>query len=318
MKKYLLIVVIVIMLLLISLSGCLKWRGFGRWSIGIYTGDSPFNFTSPENIINPILTSEDITDSPAWYIGDPFMIKENSTWYMFFEVWNYQADIAVATSNDGFEWTYQQIVLDKPITLSYPQVFKWMDEFYMIPSSYQAEGVQLYKAIEFPYDWSFEGILIEGNFNDPSIFQYDHRWWIFAESNPEGMDTLSLYYADDLRGPWIEHPESPVIEGNPNIARPGGRVLVLDDMIIRYTQDDYPTYGNQVRAFIITELTTSVYKEEEYPDNPIINASGKGWNADGMHHIDPHQIGESNWIACVDGLDADYYLTHGLDIELIK
>jgi hypothetical protein len=312
MRKFLIIGIIVLMLLFISFNGCIKWRGFGRWSIGIYTGNSPFNFSSPENVINPVLTSDDITDCKAWYIGDPFIIIEKSTWYMFFEVWNYQADIAVATSKNGFNWTYEQIVLDEPITLSYPQVFKWKDEFYMIPSSYQAEGVQLYKALNFPLEWSFEELLIDGNFNDPSIFRYDNLWWIFAESNPNDWDTLSLYYAEDLNGPWIEHPESPIIEGNPNIARPGGRVLVFEDMIIRFTQDDYPTYGNQVRAFIITELTTSTYKEEEYYENPILKASGKGWNADGMHHIDPHQIDENYWIACVDGFDKDYYLTKKL------
>ncbi len=82
--------------------------------------------------------------------------------------------------------------------------------------------------------------------------------------------------------PWTEHPESPIIIGDANIARPGGRVIILDHRIVRYTQDDDPTYGNQVRAFEITELTTTSYEEKEVPESPILEASGNGWNAEGM------------------------------------
>ena len=275
-----------------------------KWSIGIYIGESPFNFVSPENISNPVLTANDVTDVPADFVADPFMVKENSNYYMFFEVlntWTQQGDIGLAISNDGLKWVYKQIVLDEPFHLSYPYVFKWKNEYYMIPESYQAYSIRLYKAIDFPTQWSFVGTLLSGNYVDPSIFRYDGRWWIFAETNPNGDDILCLYYADDLMGPWIEHPESPIIERDANIARPGGRVLIFDGQIVRYTQDDDPTYGNQVRAFEITELTTTSYKETEVKENPIFNASGAGWNAEGMHNIDPLQINKNKWIACVDG-----------------
>jgi hypothetical protein len=275
-----------------------------KWSIGIYVGESPFDFVSPENTTNPVLTAEDVTDVPADFVADPFMIKENSSWHMFFEVINSQTrqgDIGLAVSNDGLNWTYKQIVLDEPFHLSYPYVFKWKTKCYMIPESYQANSIRLYKAVDFPIQWSFVGTLIYGNYVDASIFHYDDRWWMFAGTNPEGNDVLRLYYADDLMGPWIEHPQSPIIEGNANIARPAGKVLVFNGRIVRYTQDDDPTYGNQVRAFQITELTTLSYEEKEVLSNPTLKASGTSWNRDGMHHIDPHQIDENKWIACVDG-----------------
>jgi len=241
------------------------------------------------------------------------MIKDNSTWYMFFEVMNTltkQGDIGLAISNDGINWSYKQIVLDEPFHLSYPYIFKWNDEFYIIPESYQENSIRLYKAVNFPLQWSFVGVLLYGNYVDPSIFYYDGKWWIFAEANPKGDDILRLFYADDLMGPWAEHPKSPVIRGDANIARPGGRVLIFDAQIIRYTQDDDPDYGNQVRAFEITELTTITYEEKEATENPILKASGTGWNGKGMHNIDPHQIEENKWIACVDGFHT--FLVFGL------
>lgn len=273
------------------------------WSIGIYTGKSPFDFGPPENLKNPVLTAKDVTDVPAHFVADPFMLRENGTWYMFFEVLNARdrlGDIGLATSNDGFNWTYRQIVLDEPFHLSYPYVFKWDGDYYMIPESYQANSVRLYKAVNFPTKWSFVTSLLNGGDHvDSSILYFDEKWWLF-NSSPKG-DTLRLHYASELTGIWVEHPKSPIIEGNANIARPGGRVIVFNGKVFRYTQDVEGFYGNQVRAFEITELTTTNYEEKEVKENPILQASGSGWNKTGMHTIDPHQLDEDKWIACVDG-----------------
>jgi len=279
-------------------------RRHSKWAIAIYIGESPFKLSSPKNINNPILTAEDVSDIPADFVADPFMLYDNENWYMFFEVLNLLknvGEIGLAISNDGLHWTYKQIVLHEPFHLSYPYVFKWQDDYYMIPESSQVNSVRLYKATSFPTQWSCIATLLDKHdFADSSIFQYNNLWWLFTVTS-EDRNILRLYYSNQLMGSWIEHPKSPVIEGNKNIARPAGRVVVFNDKIIRYTQDCERIYGNQVRAFEITELTTTSYQEKEFRENPIIKASGSGWNKTGMHHIDPHQIDKNKWLACVDG-----------------
>lgn len=278
-----------------------------RWSIGIYVGESPVSLSPSAAVTNPVLTAKHVTDVSAEFVADPFMVKEDSNWYMFFEVLNNatgQGDIGLAVSADTTKWDYKQIVLDEPFHLSYPYVFKWKGEYYLIPESGAANSVRLYRAVTFPTQWQFVSTLINGgNFVDSSIFEFEGRFWLFTTSNDKQNkdNNLRLYYADDLFGKWIEHPRSPVIQNDPDIARPAGRVLVLDDRIIRYAQDDYPTYGSQVRAFVISELTTSTYKEEPIGSEPIVKLSGAGWNRDGMHHIDSHSLGKATWVACVDG-----------------
>jgi hypothetical protein len=37
-------------------------------------------------------------------------------------------------------------------------------------------------------------------------------------------------------------------------------------------------------------------------ETPLVKATGTGWNADAMHHVDAHQIGKDKWIAIVDAL----------------
>ena len=92
------------------------------WSIAIYTGISPFDLQPAP----PVLTKADITDIPAAFVADPFMLRRDHTWYMFFEVMNIETrlgEIGVATSNDALNWTYDRIVLREPFHLSYPHVF---------------------------------------------------------------------------------------------------------------------------------------------------------------------------------------------------
>ena len=60
-------------------------------------------------------------------------------------------------------------------------------------------------------------------------------------------------------------------------------------------------YGSQVRAFEVSELTTTSYVEREHAQSPVLTASGNGWNRLGMHHVDPHLLPDGSWIAAVDG-----------------
>jgi hypothetical protein len=307
------ITLIAMLCLAIAAAGYVSKRGIPfsyevkRWSIGIYTGESPFSLSSPASDINPVLTAGQVTDVSAEFVADPFMVKEDSTWYMFFEVLNKttdQGDIGLATSADTKKWDYKQIVLDESFHLSYPYVFKWKGEYYMVPESGAAKSIRLYKATDFPTKWEYMTTLLDGSsFVDSSIFEYRGQLWLFVTSNDNGNNNnnLRLFYADDLTGKWTEHPRSPVIQNNADIARPGGRVLVLGDKIIRYAQDDYPTYGSQVRAFMISELTASSYKEEPVGDDPVVKAGQAGWNKDGMHQVDAHEHEAGKWVACVDG-----------------
>jgi len=273
-----------------------------KWSIGIYTGRTPFSLSSSGKA-NPVLTASDVTDVSARFIADPFMVKENGKWYMFFEIMNNktgQGDIGVAVSNDGFIWKYQQVVLDEPFHLSYPYVFKWGKDYYMIPETSQTYSVRLYKAVNFPVSWECTEILLSGEeYVDPSIVFFEDRWWLFA-SLPNS-DVLYLYYAYKLEGPWFRHPNSPIIKNNMDISRPGGRVIVFNDRVIRYAQDDSPTYENEVNAFEVTEITTTSYRERKIENNPVLGGSGNGWNKIGMHQVDAHKLGKDKWIACVDG-----------------
>ncbi len=265
-------------------------------------------FTLSPITANPVLTKADITDrTDVTFVADPFLFHEDNTWYMFFEVCsnnsNLDCDIGLATSSDGFHWTYQQVVLDEPFHLAYPQVFKWKGEYYMIPDTYSQNQVKLYKASSFPYTWTFVTNIVSGpGYVDSSIFRYNNTWWLFTSDN---WNNTYLYYYDELTDPsvWRAHPMNPIVSGDGSMSRGGGRGTVFNGTtVIRLTQKCDVVYDEAVRAFQVDTLTRTSYAEHEIPQSPLVQASGSGWNKDGMHTVDPWWIG-NGWIAAVDGVN---------------
>ena len=284
------------------------------WSIGIYGGPSPLSIAPLPSVSNPVLTRDDVSDVCACFVADPFMVFANNKWHLFFEVMNWRTgrgEIALATSDDAIHWEYRRIVLAEPFHLSYPYVFKQHGHYYMVPETYQAGEVRLYRATEFPVRWSAVATLLRGTYLvDSSPFFHRGSWWMYVDSSPDRQhDTLRLYCAHDLEGPWVEHPSSPLIRGDQTRARPAGRVLEVDGRIIRFAQNCRPAYGTQVRAFEVATLTDSDYGEHPIGPDPLLGPAGAGWNACGMHHVDAHELAPGQWIACVDG----WRRTPGLD-----
>ena len=275
-----------------------------KWSLGIYSGTSPWKLAPDARARNPVITCHDVTDLDAGIVADPFMVSRAGTWYMFFEVLNRQdgkGAIGLATSGNGLDWDYQQIVLSEAFHLSYPWVFEWEGEFYMVPETLEPHAVRLYRANQFPHHWKHVGDLVPGRLADPTVFRHQDRWWLFACPTPDEHDALCLYSAEHLWDPFRPHLQNPIVHADARRARPAGRVLNYDETLVRLAQDCYPRYGTQVRSFDIQRLTVSEYEERERADSPIVAPPGSGWNGRCMHHVDAQRCPDGTWLAAVDG-----------------
>lgn len=277
-----------------------------EWAVGIYTGASPLALAPAAGARNPVLGRDDVTDVRAAFVADPFLHWCGDRAHLFVEVLNAETrrgEIAVACSDDGLHWTYERVVLAEPFHLSFPQVFCEAGEHFLVPESHQREEVRLYRAVRYPYDWTLDAVLLAGrDLVDPAITQWDGRWWMFASEGaaPYRADSLRLFHADALRGPWREHVRSPIVAHDRRAARPAGRVLAADGRLLRFAQDCSATYGASVRAFEITALSPTTYAERPL-DGIVLDGAGAGWNADGMHHLDALPRAPHGWLAAVDG-----------------
>ncbi|NTV01374.1 MAG: hypothetical protein HGB04_01125 [Chlorobiaceae bacterium] len=281
-------------------------RSHETWAIGIYEGPTPYELKPADGVVNPVLTASDVSDIRARFVADPFMIRMTDGFYLFFEVLNDRrnlGEIAYAFSPDGKKWQYRSIVLRERFHLSYPYVFFWENDVYMIPECGASGGIHLYRAVEFPGKWQRISTLIRGDRKrnavvDPSVIRHGGHWYLFSYGKNR---SLHLFVSESLAGHWVEHPQSPVISGTPQFARPGGRVTAYEGAILRYAQDETPHYGSRVWAFRIVELTPSTYREEAVSDTPLLQPGNESWNRDGMHNVDPHRLPSGSWLACVDG-----------------
>ena len=108
------------------------------WSIGIYTGNSPLHLSPPASGLTPVLTAADVTDVPSAFVADPFLVRDDGEWFMFFEMLSSETgrgEIGMAKSRNGLAWQYQQSILREPFHLSYPHVFRWQGDYFMTPEA---------------------------------------------------------------------------------------------------------------------------------------------------------------------------------------
>lgn len=255
----------------------------------------------PAGVTNPVLTGSGLGDS-IQFVGDPFLYRENDTWYLFFEAYIKEGRIGVAESQDGLHWRFRRLLdLDPvPVHHSFPFIFSDGGDHYLMPESGALQEVRLYKATSFPDSWGYAATLVSGApFVDPVLVRFQDTWWLFVSHS--GSQSCFLYFSDSLTSGWREHPMSPVVRNDRSRARPAGRFPVLaDNVVIRLAQRCDSIYGQSVRAFEIDTLTRTRYAEHELPESPILRNSGHGWNADGMHQFSPWWDTD-HWLVAVDG-----------------
>jgi len=206
------------------------------------------------------------------FIADPFIIKKDDKQFIFFEEFLYsknKAHISVKELLKNGDATESVIVLDKPYHLSYPFVFEWENEFYMIPETAANNTVELYRCKRFPDQWDFVMNLMENiSLIDCTLHFENGKWWMFActQNHPvtTSNDQLLLFYSENLfSNNWIAHPQNPVATDISN-CRPAGKIFSKDGKLYRPAQNNASQqYGYALKINCIEILNEKEYKETE-------------------------------------------------------
>jgi hypothetical protein len=159
-------------------------------------------------------------------------------------------------------------ILEKPYHLSYPFIFSWQDDYYMIPESSTDKTIQLYKCTDFPLQWEFQYNIMEDIVAaDATIYYYDDKWWLFVNvREADGManwDELFLFYADSpISRNWQPHASNPVVS-DVRSSRPAGNLFEKDGKLIRPSQNCSKRYGYGLKFNRIVTLNEQEYEETE-------------------------------------------------------
>jgi hypothetical protein len=148
-------------------------------------------------------------------------------------------------------------VLEEPWHLSYPFVFEHAGQVWMIPESSSNRSIALYRARNFPHGWVKEATLVSDvEASDATLVRHDGLFWMLAATR-DGLgswsDTLSLFSAPALHGPWRPHAGNPVLIDQA-AARPAGAIVTRHGRLWRPVQDCTAGYGTGIGLAEITRL----------------------------------------------------------------
>lgn len=232
-----------------------KLSSFEQWLLAYRLGDGEFKYLVP----------------PAdRFWADPFPLRVAGRNYIFFEDYVNsagRAHISVVEVDQKGIVSGPTEVLKLDCHLSYPFVFEWGGDYYMIPETGARNVVELYRAVSFPDRWEPQQVLLEAHCPlDATLIEVEGTWWMFVNIEEEGVavnwDELHLYYSQSLFGPWKPHARNPIVS-DVRSARPAGRLFWANDVLYRPSQDSSLRYGYATTISKITKLDAREYNETE-------------------------------------------------------
>lgn len=206
-----------------------------------------------------------------WY-ADSFCFDDDGVYYLFMEIMGRnggKGTLGVASYTPGKGFSSVTEILREGFHLSYPNVFKYGNDYYMLPETNEAKQIRLYKAVEFPYKWELHKVLLDDGrrYVDTSYYQLsESRYFLFShdmtdrvnEEVDEGsvikcfcldMESLELTSVD-----WIRDAVND---------RPGGNVLSIGGKSYRVLQDCSRVYGEKLKLYEIVRLDDAKCEYQE-------------------------------------------------------
>ena len=230
--------------------------------------------------------------------ADPFLWVHEGKHYLFIEEKPYSTNIGrivCITLDENMKVTSRQVVLERPYHLSYPFLFDYKGQLYMVPESMANNAIELYKCTDFPYKWEFVKTLMANvQAVDATLLEKDGKWWLFAnveENGGPGWESLHLYIADNpLSDQWAPHPKNPIVK-DVHTARPAGNFLFHGGDLIRPSQDCSVRYGYATNFNRVTVLNETDYAETcintfKPPSNKNVFATHTWNEKEGLFVID--------------------------------
>lgn len=208
-----------------------------------------------------------LPDPGDHFYADPFPLHHQGRDHLFFEDLDHKTGkgvISVVTFDDDGRPGPAVPVLEEPWHLSYPFLIEAEGQIWMIPEASLSGAVSLYRAVDFPYHWERHADLLTGlEAADATIVAHGGLLYLFAVVR-DGVggysDTLSIWHAHSLFGPWRPHAQNPVLVDDRS-ARPAGNFAMRDGALMRPVQDCRGGYGGALGLARIVRLDPEQFEQ---------------------------------------------------------
>jgi hypothetical protein len=232
-----------------------------------------------------------LADPIDHFYADPFAFRWRGKDYLFFEDLDQKTQkgiISVVEFDEQGRPGPAIPVLEEPWHLSYPFLIEADGEIWMVPEASLSGEISIYRATRFPFGWEKHSTLVSGiEAADATIIQHAGKYWMFAVTR-DGIggysDTLCLWSAETLLGPWRPHAANPLLI-NDRTARPAGNMIWRDGKLLRPVQDCRDGYGAALSLAEVTRLDDERFEQvivthlgpgKQWPGRKLHTLSGNG------------------------------------------
>ena len=187
------------------------------------------------------------TQKGYWY-ADPILLKYHDETYLFTEAFENKKQIgriAVSKFVNG-EFTIPHEIIRKPYHMSYPCVFEYNDNVYMIPESSQNRTLELYKAKDRELlNWEFIKVLAQDvNWVDTTVFK--NKFNIYLITYIQDVDKyITEIYTLNMNNLSITRCCS--FFSKENVYRPAGNIFECEGVYYRPVQYNINCYGEKMQ-----------------------------------------------------------------------
>ncbi len=195
-----------------------------------------------------------IPNTWRYWCADPHIVEQDGNTYVFAEMYDRVLRRGVIgycmLTDDGA--TAWKVALKMPIHLSYPHIFKKDGNFYMIPESYVANEIAVYRAVSFPDRWEKVRVLMSDICAvDTTLFASGDDKYLFTFKLVNNTGQLMLYSVDD---DGLVKNAVCLSDGDRQM-RPAGCILRVNDIAYRPAQDCSESYGSAIDLYRIISIS---------------------------------------------------------------
>lgn len=271
-----------------------KWRGLGtQWALGLLRCEQiePDGKFPWKEVVWHQPPREGIE-------ADPCVIVSDKKWIFYEQILSHKhkGKICVAEIDDDNNIRNSRTALQRNFHLSFPQVFKVEDKWYLLPEQSQSGTTMLYECAQFPDQWKECAEIVPGFPGiDPVLFHHNGLWWLFVTYGSYCCqdNNLHIFFSTELKGRYLPHPKNPIKTGLYG-SRMAGSIWEHGGRYFRLAQDCVVCYGNSIVLYEIKALSTTDYEETE-----IVNW---GHNEDLPFNKGFHTFSKSDGLVAIDGL----------------
>ncbi|WP_051310527.1 hypothetical protein [Bradyrhizobium sp. Cp5.3] len=208
-----------------------------------------------------------LADPGHRFYADPFPITWQGRTFVFFEDLDHRVGKGIISAIEfGDAGPVGEVVpvLEEPWHLSYPFLIEDGGELWMIPESSTHGDVALYKCVRFPDKWERHATLLSGlELADVTITRHNGMNYLFGawrDGTGGYSDSLAIFYAEHLLGPWLPHASNPVLIDRAS-ARPAGNFVTINERLWRPVQDCADGYGAGLGLAEVVELSSTTFRQ---------------------------------------------------------